>query len=131
MALGFAIVNTMLMVVLERIKETGMLMAVGMSKRRVFKMILYETIFLSAVGGVVGMLISAGLLKYWGKNGIVFGGMEEGFEQFGFASHIYPALEPSFYFTLSFLIILTGIIASIYPARKAVKMNPVEALKTE
>ncbi len=131
LALGFGIVNTMLMVVLERIKETGMLMAVGMSKFRVFKMIMYETIFLSAVGGVVGMLISAGLLRNWGKNGINFPGMEEGFEQFGFATHIYPALEPDFYFTLSFLIILTGIIASIYPARKAVKMNPVEAIRTE
>ena len=131
LALGFGIVNTMLMVVLERIKEVGMLMAIGMSKRRVFKMIMYETIFLSAVGGVVGMLISAGLLKSWGKNGINFAGMEEGFEQFGFATQIYPALDPEFYFTLSFLIILTGILASVYPAKKATKLNPVEALKTD
>lgn len=131
LALGFAIVNTMLMVVLERIKEVGMLMAVGMSRFRVFKMIMYETIFLSVVGGVIGMLISAGLLKYMGKDGIYWKGVEKAFEQFGYSSHIYPSLEPDFYFVLSFLIILTGILASIYPARKATRLNPVEALRTE
>ena len=131
LALGFAIVNTMLMVVLERIKEVGMLMAVGMSKLRVFKMIMYETVFLSGVGGVIGMIISALLLKNWSKNGMNFAGFEEGFEQFGISTLTYPSLEPSFYFTLSFLIILTGIFASIYPARKAVKLNPVDALKTD
>jgi putative ABC transport system permease protein len=51
-ALLFGIVNTMLMVVLERIKEIGMLMAVGMSKLRIFLMILLETVFLSLTGGV-------------------------------------------------------------------------------
>lgn len=131
LALGFAIVNTMLMVVLERIKEVGMLMAVGMSRFRVFKMIMYETIFLSVAGGVIGMLISAGLLKYMGKDGIYWKGVEKAFEQFGYSSHIYPSLEPDFYFVLSFLIILTGILASIYPARKATRLNPVEALRTE
>jgi ABC-type lipoprotein release transport system permease subunit len=131
LALGFGIVNTMLMAVLERIKEFGMLMAVGMSKIRVFKMIMYETIFLSAVGGIVGMLISGLILRRWGKNGISFDSMKEGFERFGYSAEVYPSLEPDFYFVLSFLIILTGILASVYPARKAVKLNPVEALRTE
>lgn len=131
LALGFGIVNTMLMAVLERIKEFGMLMAVGMSKRRVFKMIMYETIFLSSVGGIIGMAVSWFILLFKSKSGFDFSKMEEGFEKFGFAAKVYPDLEPTFFFVLSFLIILTGIIAAIYPAKKAVKLNPVEALRTE
>ena len=131
LALGFGIVNTMLMAVLERVKEFGMLMAIGMSKKHVFRMIMYETIFLSSVGGLIGMIISRLLLGHWGKVGISFEGMKDGFEKFGYASKIFPSLEPNFYFILSFLIILTGILASVYPARKATKLNPVEALKTD
>jgi ABC-type lipoprotein release transport system permease subunit len=131
LALGFGIVNTMLMAVLERIKEFGMLMAIGMSKRMIFKLIMSESVILSSIGGATGMIISALILKFWSKNGIHFDNLKEGFEKFGFASHIYPHLEPNFYFILSALIILTGILACIYPARKAIKLNPVEALRTD
>lgn len=94
-------------------------------------MIMYETIFLSGVGGILGMIISALLLTRWSERGMNFSGSQEAFEQYGISAIVYPSLEPDFYFTLSFLIILTGIIASIYPARKAVRLNPVDALKTE
>ncbi len=130
-ALGFGIVNTMLMAVLERVKEFGMLMAVGMSKRRIFRMIMYESVLLSSVGGIIGMVFSAGVLNYWGRTGLSFENLKEGFSKFGFASHIYPHLEPNFYVILSLLIILTGILACIYPARKAIKLNPVEALRMD
>ncbi|MCP4181475.1 MAG: ABC transporter permease [bacterium] len=131
LALGFGIINTMLMVILERIKEIGMLMAIGMNKLRVFKMIMFETIFLTSVGGFIGMIISAIMLKYFGEKGMSFESVSEGFEKFGYASVIYPSLDTQFYFVLSFLIILTGILASVYPAIKALKLNPVEALKTD
>jgi ABC-type lipoprotein release transport system permease subunit len=69
-ALAFGIVNTMLMVVLERTKELGMLTAIGMNKKRVFRMIMLESVFLSLVGGVVGMVISQALIGVTAKNGI-------------------------------------------------------------
>lgn len=131
LALGFGIVNTMLMVILERVKEIGMLMAVGMSKLRIFKMIMFETVFLSSVGGFLGMIISGSMLKYFEKRGISFESFSDGFEKFGYSSTIYPKLDTGFYFVLSCLIILTGVIASIYPSIKALKLNPVEALKTD
>ena len=55
-ALAFGIINTMMMTILERTKELGMLMAIGMNRRRVFSMIMLETIFLTMVGAVAGML---------------------------------------------------------------------------
>jgi ABC-type lipoprotein release transport system permease subunit len=73
-ALGFGIVNTMLMVILERTRELGMLMAIGMSKSRIFKMIMLETVFLALVGAVVGEFISMLLKLLWrsGNRYIIF-----------------------------------------------------------
>ncbi len=131
LALGFGIVNTMLMVVLERIKELGMLMAIGMNKWRVFMMIMYETVLLSVSGGILGMIVSSGILSFWTKKGLDLSVVSKGLEAFGYSSVIYPQIETSFYAGLSLLVILTGILASIYPARKAIKLDPAEAIRTE
>ncbi len=130
-ALSFGIVNTMLMVVLERTKELGMLTAIGMNKKRVFTMIISESVFLSLIGGLAGMIISKIILMITHTNGINFAGASEGFEAMGFSSHIYPTISNTFFITVTILIILTGILSSIYPAIKALKLDPAEALRTE
>ena len=131
-ALGFGIVNTMLMVVLERIKELGMLMAIGMNKLRVFLMIMMETVFLSLVGGVVGVGISAVLISYFKNKGIVLNeDMGEVMETVGYASTLYPELSSDFYISVILLVVLTGIVAAIYPARKALKLNPADAVRSD
>ena len=130
-ALSFGIVNTMLMVVLERTKELGMLTAIGMNKKRVFTMIMSESVFLSLIGGVAGMIISKIILVITHKNGINFAGASEGFEAMGFSAHIYPTISNTFFITVTLLIIVTGILSSIYPAIKALKLDPAEALRTE
>jgi len=130
-ALAFGIVNTMLMVVLERTKELGMLTAIGMNKKRVFYMIMLESVFLSMVGGVTGMLISQALIGATARKGINFASYAEGLEAMGYTAHIYPLISTSFFITVTVLIILTGILSSIYPALKALKLDPAEALRTE
>ena len=64
-ALLFSIVNTMLMAVLERVKEIGVLMAVGMNKSKIFMMIMLETIFYAVIGGTLGLLISILIINYF------------------------------------------------------------------
>ncbi|MBL7110933.1 MAG: ABC transporter permease [Bacteroidales bacterium] len=132
LALGFGIVNTMLMAVLERIKELGMLMAIGMNKKRVFSMIMLETVFLSLVGAVFGMFITWLLVLYTGKTGLDMSAFYgEGFEVMGYSAKIYPKLGLGSFVQITVMVILTGIIASIYPARKAMKLNPAEALRID
>jgi len=131
-ALGFGIVNTMLMVVLERVKELGMLMAIGMNKRKIFVMIMLESIFLSITGGIVGLIITA--LTVWATkdSGIdLSANFGDGFSAIGVKSIIYPALTLKYYFGVGFLVILTGIVSAIYPARKALKLNPADAVRSD
>jgi len=130
-ALAFGIVNTMLMVVLERTKELGMLTAIGMNKKRVFNMIMLESVFLSLVGGLAGIVISKALITATARKGINFASYAEGFEAMGYPAHIYPVISLSFFITVTVLIIITGILSSIYPALKALKLDPAEALRTE
>ena len=130
-ALAFGIVNTMLMVVLERTRELGMLAAIGMNKKKVFSMIMLESVFLSIIGGILGMFVGWITVLLTAKDGINFAQYAEGMEAFGYSAHVYPEIGTSFFMMVTFLIILTGILSSIYPALKALKLDPAEAIRTE
>ncbi|HRX32346.1 MAG TPA: FtsX-like permease family protein [Tenuifilaceae bacterium] len=130
-ALAFGIINTMMMSVLERIKELGMLMAIGMNKVKVFIMIMLESVMLSLTGGVVGMGLSAVILAILGHTGIDFSAWSEGFAALGFSSVVYPSIGIIDYIEITVLVVLTGIISSLWPARRALKLNPIEALREE
>ncbi|MCB0496338.1 MAG: ABC transporter permease [Cyclobacteriaceae bacterium] len=127
-ALVFGIVNTMLMAVLERFRELGMLMAVGMNKLRVFVMILVETIFLGLVGAPIGLFVGWSTLKYYAINGVDLSKYSEGLESFGYSSILHPYIDNSVYFIVTIGVVVTAVIGALYPAWKAVKLKPVEAL---
>lgn len=126
-ALLFSIVNTMLMAVLERTREIGMLMAIGMTKGKVFLMIMYETIFLSFIGGPIGLLLSYLLITYLGETGIDLSGAS--YEDIGMPTIIYPSLLLKDYLQVSVMVVVMSVVAAIYPARKALGLNPVEAIR--
>lgn len=132
LALGFGIVNTMLMVVLERVRELGMLMAVGMNKRRIFSMIMLETIFLSLTGGIAGVIAGTVVCEVYKNHGIDLSGLYgEGFAELGYDSVIYTVIHPDMIAGITALVLLTGIISSVFPARKALELNPSEAIRTD
>ena len=129
LALGFAIVNTMLMVILERTKELGMIMAIGMNRFKVFKMIMYETSMLAVVGGILGIIVSFLFTWHYGKTGIDISSVAEGFESLGYSSVMHPVLEFIDYIEVIIMVMITGIIASIFPTIRALKMKPAEAVR--
>ena len=131
LALGFAIVNTMLMVILERTKELGMIMAIGMNKYKVFKMIMLETVVLTFTGGIVGIVLSIFFITYFGHHGIDISNVAQGFEAMGYSSVMYPQLSLIDYLQVIALVLLTGIISSIFPTIRAIKMKPAEAVRMD
>jgi putative ABC transport system permease protein len=129
-AIAFGLVNTMLMTIFERTQELGVLMSIGMKKIRVFSMILLETTFLVITGSVFGIIIGSLTMTLTGNTGIdltPLGG--EAFSEFGFDPVIYPVLDQMFYFNLVILVLTTAILASIYPAWKALRLKPAEAVR--
>jgi ABC-type lipoprotein release transport system permease subunit len=131
LALAFGIVNTMLMVIMERIHELGMLMAIGMNRRRVFLMIMLETVFMSVTGALAGILISALTIALTARRGINFAAWAEGMESMGYSAHVYPFVENSFYIYIGIMVIMAAMLASLWPARKALKLQPADAIREE
>lgn len=127
-ALVFGIVNTMLMAVLERFRELGMLMAVGMNKVRVFTMVLIETLYLGIVGAPLGLLVGWLTIYYYKDVGVDLSNYSEGLASFGYSSILYPYVQGEVYFQIAIAVMVTSLIGAIYPAWKAVKLKPVEAL---
>lgn len=131
MALLFGIINNMLMAILERRRELGMLMAVGMNKRKLFLMILVETLMLGFVGGPIGIVLGDLSTRLMMQIGIDLTSKKDGLAELGVQSIIYPEIVPEYYIIIAIMVVTTALIASILPAVRALKLNPVQAIRGE
>jgi ABC-type lipoprotein release transport system permease subunit len=121
------IVNTLLMSVFERTREIGILSAIGMKGRQIIALFLAEATLLAAAGTAVGSLAGWALSAYFGKVGIYFGDLGISGEML-LEDRIYPYLTFDSAITLIVTAFVVTILASLYPARMASRMEPVEAL---
>jgi len=128
-ALAFGIVNTMMMAIMERTREIGMLMALGLNKRKTFTLIMLETIFLSLVGALVGLIISLFIAHHYATYGIDLSSVGKGMNSIGYSAIVYFRVNTEFYFTTIFMVIIIAIISAISPARKALKLQPASAIR--
>jgi putative ABC transport system permease protein len=129
LALIFGIINTMLMAVLDRYKEIGVLMAVGMGKGNLFTLIVVETIFLCLVAAPIGMIVGYIIISIFSSTGIDLSMWSEFLEEYGMQSMVYPQINPLSFYRLTFILIATAILAALYPAWKAIRLNPLEAIR--
>ncbi len=131
LVLAFGIVNTMLMAVLERFKELGILMAVGMNKVKIFLMIVLETLMLSLAGGVGGMLFGFLTVKLAHYTGINLSLFSEGLSGWGFQEVVHPGLEFRVYVIITVAVMITAVLGSFYPAVRALSFDPSEAIRKD
>lgn len=129
-ALAFGIINNMLMAVLERRRELGMLMAVGMNKRRVFSMVMLETLMVTLLGGPTGMLLGYVTIQILLVYGLDLSLYSAGLEEYGIDTVIYPLLQAHWYAQLALMVGLTAILSGLIPAMRALRMNPIETMRS-
>lgn len=119
------IVNTMLMSVFERVREIGTLLAVGVKRRQVMQMFLIEAGVIGALGGLAGILLGRGVVLFFGLRGIPFklSGVsgENVLRPFNTLTFTGAALLVAF---------LGAVVAALWPAWRASRLNPVEALRS-
>jgi putative ABC transport system permease protein len=128
-ALAFAIINTMLMAVMERTREIGMLMALGMNKNKIFSLIMLETVLLSIVGAVLGLLISLFIIHHYATYGFDLSSVASGLNYIGYSSRIFFRVNTDFYIMSIILVALIAVLSSISPALKALKLQPATAIR--
>jgi ABC-type lipoprotein release transport system permease subunit len=127
-ALGFGIINIMLMSVFERTREFGMLMAVGMTGGKVLRLVVMESLMLGGVGSVLGLAASSLMIAITGKVGLPFGRMAEGLGAFGVDAVLYPEVSMTTYLGTLAMLLVTSVLAALYPARQILKKRVSEAL---
>lgn len=127
-AMGFGIVNILLMSVFERTREFGVLMAVGMQKHRIFTLILCEATFLGALGACLGVLASVTLILILNHTGLDLRIMSDALGAYGVDTVLYPRIQLSEYQLIVFTVVLASVIAALYPARQILKQQPVQAM---
>jgi putative ABC transport system permease protein len=129
-ALAFGIINTMLMAVLERTHEIGMLTALGMNRPMVFKLILTETVLLTLVGVPVGFLATWLTVSHFAQAGIDISSFSgEAMSGFGFSSMIYPEFPWRSIPTVMAIVAGTAMVSALFPSLRAIRLQPADALR--
>jgi ABC-type lipoprotein release transport system permease subunit len=127
-AMGFGIVNTILMAVFERMREFGLLKALGMKPWWILREVLTESFFLLMLGMTIGNLLAFICIFALTHSGIDLSALAAGAEYAGMTRVIYPVIALRDILMSNLVVLFLGIVVSAYPAVKAARFTPVEAM---
>jgi ABC-type lipoprotein release transport system permease subunit len=126
----FITLNTLLMSVLERTREFGMLLALGMQSYLVGRMLWLELLFLAVIGNTIGILLGGGASLWFESHGIVFSGLQGLLLQWGLPGRLYPSLTATSALAGPLVIVLAVATAGLVPYRRILKLEPLQAMRT-
>ena len=127
LALSFGLVNTLVMAVFERVREIGLMLALGMKPSNILVQIIIESMLLLAVGLAIGNLLAIASIVPL-RDGIDISIVAEGMEMMGAASVLYPKLYLYDLVLANVVVLILGFFASLSPAWRASRYEPVEAI---
>jgi len=127
-AMAFGIVNTLLMAVFERIREFGLLKALGLKPWRIVQVVLIESLMLLVLGTAAGNLLGILSTALLAGTGIDLSSLAAGLEYVGMPRVIFPQIQGFDFVLANAVVIVLGLVVSLYPALKAARFTPVEAL---
>jgi ABC-type lipoprotein release transport system permease subunit len=127
---AFSVLNTQLMSVLERTREFGVVMSLGLTPGRLGRIVLLETAFMGLVGMLLGALLGGLITLYFGINGFSYPGMDELAANFNLPDRFYPQATFTPLFAGPAVVILGALAAALYPALRLDWLEPVAAMRT-
>lgn len=130
MLICFGIFGTLLMMMVERKFEMGMLVAIGMKKIKLTLLLLIESVLTVSTGCILGIMFSIPLVYYFNRYPLKIGGeTAETYERFGFEPIFPTSTDASIFIRQGIIVLIIGLILSLYPMYKAMRLNPVKAMK--
>jgi len=125
---AFSIFNTFLMAIFERTREFGVMMAIGTSPLRMTKLVMFESICMTIVGIVLGIIVGSLVTLYFQNKGIYIAGTEDILKQYGIPDRLYPRLSLISASAGPLIVFMITVVSSVFPTLKLRKLKPVEAM---
>ncbi len=126
---AFSVLNTQLMSVLERTREFGVMMALGVKPARLGSLVITETVVMSGLGLAIGAVLGIAMTWYLSIVGFSYPGMEEMAVRFNLPDRMYPSLSLVSIMLGPSIVFLFSLLASIYPALRLFFLQPVAAMR--
>jgi ABC-type lipoprotein release transport system permease subunit len=127
LALSFGLVNTLVMAVFERVREIGLMLALGMKPAMIMSQVIIESLLLLVIGLLIGDVL-AWLTMQWLADGLDLSIVADGLDRFGMSTTLVPALQARDVVMANVTVLILGFLASLSPAWRASRYNPIEAI---
>jgi len=125
---SFSVLNTMLMSVLERTREFGVLMALGVPPAKLSSLVMFETILIAGLGLLIGVALGWMVTLYFHQTGFSYPGMEELADRFNLPGRMYPSITLLSLFLGPGVVFAFSLLAAVYPAMRLFRLRPVAAM---